>query len=536
MLQRLKLPFHCRAHLRRALLPGILTLLIAGLFMPVQARTFSVEPAKADQVTSFARAVDALLDSPDFRTARWGVVLADLDTTAIHYSRDMEKSFMPASNLKLFTSAAGLALLGPDFRSTTTLATTASLSEEGVLQGDLLIHGTGDPSISGRYNRRWRSPGSREPGTPEPVPAEFTTTGILTRWARSLSAYGIRKISGSVVALRSGFGSPRAGSWQLDYYPAWYAAEGSGVAMNENCFDLRILPGAVGEPARIERVIVPGHIEVVYTVMTTSASANPNPEDDASISVDRELDGQKITITGTIPENSGPISRWGSVHDGDLFSASLLTEVLKDSGIEVAGAPRTSPDAELPADAWLLFRYQGENLARNLVIINKPSQNFYADQLLRMLGRFYGRSGTFREGEQVVRDYLTSAGMTREEASTARLVDGSGLSRQNAVTPAMILTVLRDMAARPTFNVFLASLPVAGRDGTIGNRLRNSPVEGHVHAKTGTINGVRCLSGYILMPGKRRLAFVLMANNFAVSTDRVNQVFDQFLILASSLD
>jgi D-alanyl-D-alanine carboxypeptidase/D-alanyl-D-alanine-endopeptidase (penicillin-binding protein 4) len=184
----------------------------------------------------------------------------------------------------------------------------------------------------------------------------------------------------------------------------------------------------------------------------------------------------------------------------------------------------------------VLYRHLGEPLDRVLVIINKPSQNFYADQLLRIMGRHFGREGSFRAGENVVRDFLTSTGLSLAEARTLRMADGSGLSRQNSVTPQMTLDLLMEMARHQNFDSFSRSLPIAGKDGTLGSRLRGTPLEGRVLAKTGTINGVRCLSGYLTTTQHRRLAFVLMANNFSTPVDRVNTAIDRFLILALSLD
>ncbi len=508
--------------------------ILIGLMVSQAQAKESARPTNAETLTSFTKTADALLDAAEFSNARWGVVLADLETSTILYSRDLHKSFMPASNLKLFTSAAGLASLGKDFRSTTTLATTAPLVS-GVLRGNLLIHGTGDPSISGRYQSRWRNSGTQAPDTTETESANHSTTAILRQWASSIREAGITRIDGDIVALGSGFTSPRAGSWQLDYYPEWYAAEGSGVAINENCFDLRIMPTQEGQPARVERIIVPSHMRIISTVMTSSPSAG-NPASAASVTIGRELDGQTILIKGSIPINSPPIVEWGAAHNGDLFSAGLLTDALRNAGIEVTGQPATSPEAELPADARVLYRHLGEPLDRVLVIINKPSQNFYADQLLRIMGRHFGREGSFRAGENVVRDFLTSTGLSLAEARTLRMADGSGLSRQNSVTPQMTLDLLMEMARHQNFDSFSRSLPIAGKDGTLGSRLRGTPLEGRVLAKTGTINGVRCLSGYLTTTQHRRLAFVLMANNFSTPVDRVNTAIDRFLILALSLD
>lgn len=491
-----------------------------------------------ERLASFTKAADALFDSPDFRNARWGVVLADVDSSTVLYARDFHSSFMPASNLKLFVTAASLVKLGSDFASTTTLATTGTLHTDGTLQGDLLILGTGDPSISGRYARRWLQPGTREPDDPLTATANESTTGILQSWAKALRAQGIQQIQGDVVALRSGFGTPRAGSWQLDYFDAWFAAEGSGVAINENCFDLRVHPTEPGELAHIERVHLPPHIQVSSSIVTTPRTHPEEENPGARVSFSRELNGQILRLEGTIPAGSAPVSRWGAIHDGDLFSAGLLLEALQAEGITVSGGPKTSPLTDLrdESTSLSLHNHVGATLDRICVIINKPSQNFYADQVLRQLGFFFGKEGTFREGEQIVRDYLVEAGVDSFEARTLRMVDGSGLGRQNSVTPSMTLALLLDMTRRPEYDAFLASLPVAGRDGTLRRQLRETPMEGVVHAKTGTINSVRCLSGYILQPGKPRYAFVLMANNYTGNVDKVNDTFDKFLQMVPSLD
>lgn len=465
--------------------------------------------------TSLIKQLDQLFDAPPWRHAQWGVQVLDLDTSEILYQRQADKAFLPASNLKLFTTAAALKTLGANFRYETKIYFNGPV-KGGVLRGDVVVVGSGDPSISGRYN----------PDVP--------TTAILQQWAKAIRDAGVRSIQGAVIGDDDCFDDiARAGTWQLDYYQEWYAAESSGLAINENCWDATVFPGPrVGAPARLRVDLPTKYVTFKNELVTTVASSKP--DEDLDLTISRPLDGNVVTLRGAIPLDHKPYKLWGSVHNGTLWTVTLLTEELERQGVRVAKRPVDVDDLSdkakrLRRDRWkLVYTHVSPPLWQLVSIVNKPSQNFYADQLLKTLGFAKYGLGSFKTGEKAVREFLANAGI---DAAPLQMLDGSGLSRQNLVAPRLTVQLLAFMAWQPEGQYYHDSLPIAGVDGTLAKRLRNSPAEGKVHAKTGYIGRVRCLSGYATTRDKHRLAFSMMVNNYTVDTKLANDTQDSATLL-----
>ncbi len=483
---------------------GWVRALLAGL-----ALIAPLAPAGAEPPT-LRGTLDRIFDNPVWRNARWGVKIVDLHTSAVLYARDADKGFMPASNLKLYTTAAALETLGPDYRFETRIYANGPV-RGGVLKGDLVVVGSGDPSISGRYIN------------------DTPTTAILARWARAVRDAGIRRVQGSVVGDDNCFDdNHRAGSWQLDYFQEWYAAENSGLAINENCYDVLVTPGRKpGDPAKAQFQIPTRYLTLRNDVKTTGPAGKG--AGDPAISLRRTLEGNEVTVTGTIPSDAAPFRLWGGVRNGTLYTATLFAEELARQGVRVDRGPADVDDLadgakrSEPGRLRLIHLHQSQPLSRLLAIVNKPSQNFYADQLLKVIGKTgYGR-GDFDAGERVVKDLLTTAGL---DARGLQMVDGSGLSRQNLVEPRLTEGLLAYMATRPNFQVFLQSLPIAGVDGTLSRRMRGTAAENNVRAKTGYIGRVRSLSGYAVSRDRHTIAFSMMINNYLTDTKLVNDAQD----------
>jgi D-alanyl-D-alanine carboxypeptidase/D-alanyl-D-alanine-endopeptidase (penicillin-binding protein 4) len=327
--------------------------------------------------------------------------------------------------------------------------------------------------------------------------------------------------------------SPRAGSWQLDYFQEWYAAESSGLAINENCWDVTVFPGnKPGAPAKL-KVELPGSYVTFKNEIVTTVPAGKT-EDDPPIDISRPLDSNVVILKGFIPADVPQHKMWGSVHNGTLWTATLLAGELERQGVEVAkGAVDIDdlPDKEarLRRDRFrLLHTHVSPPMSQLIATVNKPSQNFYADQLLKTLGARVRGKGSFAEGDRAVHDLLTTAGI---DASGLKMLDGSGLSRQNLVEPRMTVGLLAYMNWQAESKAFYDSLPIAGVDGTIRKRMRNTPAENNVHAKTGYIGRVRCLSGYATSSDNHRVAFCLMVNNYLVETKFANDVQDSATLL-----
>jgi D-alanyl-D-alanine carboxypeptidase/D-alanyl-D-alanine-endopeptidase (penicillin-binding protein 4) len=465
--------------------------------------------------SAVAKQLDQLFDAPAWHNAQWGVQVVDLDTSEVLYQRQAEKAFIPASNLKLYTTAAALKTLGANYRYETKIYVNGPV-KNGVLRGDVVVVGSGDPSISGRYN------------------PDLPTTAILTQWSKAVRDAGIRRIEGAIIGDDDCFDDrPRAGTWQLDYYQEWYAAESSGLAMNENCWDVTILPGrAVGAPARVTPALATRYVTFKNEIVTTAPGNAPT--EDLDIEIQRPLDGNDVTLRGFIPVNHAPYKLWGSVHNGTLWTVTLFRDELERQGVRVRDGARDvdefkDKEKRLRRSAWrLIHTHVSPPMWQLLAIVNKPSQNFYADQFLKTIGYVKYHEGSFQAGERVVREMLTAA---RVDTTSLRMLDGSGLSRQDLVEPRMTVGLLAFMAWQPEGRVYYESLPIAGVDGTLRKRMKGTPAQGHVHAKTGYIGRVRCLSGYATTREKHRLAFSMMVNNYTAETALANDTQDSATLL-----
>lgn len=457
--------------------------------------------------------LDPLFDAPAWSNAHWGVLIVDLVTSEILYERNADKGFMPASNMKLYTTAAALDVLGPDYRYSTRVYSRGPISRNGTLRGDIIVKGSGDPSISWRYN------------------VDADTTAVLQKWVEAIRKAGIRRIEGSVIGDDNAFdNTDRPGTWQVDYLADWYAAEASGLAINDNCWDVILRPGPKpGAPARLEPLIRTSYVHFINNMITTGPRVKKT--DEPNITISRPTDGNDVTLSGTIQSDVAAYYEWGAVHNGTLYTVTMLEEALERAGITVTRGSHDIDDLPPAQAQWntsgprtrLIVEHQSPPLSRILAIINKPSQNFYAEQLFKTLGKErYGR-GDYDYAERAVRDFITSAGAYGRQLQMA---DGSGLSRQDLVTPRMTIALLTRMYKSPHFKVFYDSLPIAGVDGTIRSRMKGTPAQGNVHAKTGYIGRVRALSGYARAASGHDIAFCTMANNYTVPTSLANDTQD----------
>lgn len=519
-----------------------------------------------DSLGNLQQSLNEIFDAPTWRNARWGVMVFDMTTSEVLYERDSTKSFMPASNLKLYTTAAATEALGPDFQYETKVYASGTTTSQGVLRGDLVVVGSGDPSMSGRYNDLITSAGGfAQLGVSA---QDWSTTAILRRWVQSVKDAGIKKIEGSVVGDDNIFDDRElTSSWSIGYYSDWYAAENSGLAINDNCWDIMITPGdAVGAPATIRPVLDTKYVKFVNNVVTgeprkrrgtqppsgaesttatasaaeslstATATASTSDDSEPSISFTRDLETNEVTVSGTIALGASPFKEWGTVRNGTLYTTTLLVEELKRAGIGVVKGAKDIDDLE-PAAAGKLTKNRGTLLHTHVspplssivAVVNKPSQNFWADQLLKTIGAAestHGR-GSYNSGEEVVKNWLEQEEVP---ARSLQMHDGSGLSRMDMVEPQMTVGLLRAMAESPFAEVFEASLPIMGVDGTLRSRMRGTPAHKNVLAKTGTIGMVRSLSGYLTTEEGHKLAFSMMANNYTAPTARATEAQDQAVL------
>lgn len=455
----------------------------------------------APAVVALRHSVDSMVDAPQFRSALFGILVVDPASGDTLVSHNAGKLFIPASNQKLLTGAVALQLLGPDFRFQTHVGATGAVAD-GVLQGHLVVSGTGDPSVSDHMAKDAMLP--------------------LRAMADSLAAHGVRHITGAIVP-----GSDALPGATLGYGWAWddldydYSAGVDELYFNEGFSRLVVRGGAAAGDSVTVRTLPAASVPRVRvwarTVAPLAADAPRGRGRTLELRQD-STDVATVILDGTIAAGDSAVL---SITHRDPSRTYLLAlrEALGERGITVEGG--VSPWRGTAV--YPLFSTMSPPLSEIMRAFEKPSQNQIGEILLRTLGRVRAGVGTPDSGSRVVRDQLLAWGAAPDGM---RVRDGSGLSRHDVVTPETIIHVLDAMRQSPHFATFRDALPLAGVDGTIARRMTGTPAQGNVHAKTGTLDMVRSLSGYVTTADGRLLLFSVLANNWTVNVRQVEAVQD----------
>ena len=477
-------------------------IIVSGCASSVVVKEANVQ---SSSVVMLRKELAARFHDPEFFNAFWGVKIQSLKTGEIIYQKNENKSFMPASNLKLYTTAAALTRLTPEFRYVTKLETDGK-TENGILNGNVYLKGSGDPTICGRYNGG---------------------NVILTfqQWADSLKAEGINEINGNVIGDHSAFdSSPYGAGWAADYQTDWYAAQIGGIVFNDNCVDMTVIAGdTVGSPAKVTWNPPTKYINVVNETVTTPPDSNPPGY---YISFHRNWSSNVVHVSGDFPINQPAWHESISVDDPALYAATVLKEVLVEKGIKVDGMPEDigSPGAKQDsAGVTTLRTYTSPPLSTIVETINKRSKNLYAEQLFRTMGLVFYGHGDMTTGRYVAYPLYTSWGI---DTTRIQMHDGCGLSPDDMVSPATTVSILTAMYRGKYFQPFYESLPIAGVDGSLKYRMKGTAAENNVHAKTGTIEHVSSLSGYVTARDGEVFVFSMMVNHFTVPASLAEKAED----------
>jgi D-alanyl-D-alanine carboxypeptidase/D-alanyl-D-alanine-endopeptidase (penicillin-binding protein 4) len=449
---------------------------------------------------SLAADLDRIFGAAPMRHALWGVQVKSLQTGRVLYSRNPATLMMPASNMKIVTLAAAAETLGWDHRFKTTLETAGAI-HAGTLQGDLIVRGSGDPTINTRGAR---------------------AAAVLDEWAAALKAAGVTRVAGVVAGDDEAFDDRGLGQgWSWDYLQDGYAAAVGALQFNEDIARLTIQPGAAaGDLAAVE--ISPGSgVRVVSGVVTSDAGST------TVIEIDRRPHEAVLDVTGRVRAGAPAVTRDVAVANPTLYFAQSVRNGLVERGIEVTGGGVDLDEVR----AWLPDqprRVLAESLSPPLreiaTVTMKVSQNLYAETLLKAAGAAGGQTGTAESGRAAARAVFTGWNIA---PGTYVQADGSGLSRYDYVTAGTIVSLLERLHADPRHrDAFVATLPIAGKDGTISTRLRATRAEGNAVAKTGSISNVRALSGYVRTRDGELLAFSILANNFTIPAATVTWMAD----------
>ena len=492
-------------------------------------------PLLAAPVKSLQERIAAVLSAPDLSRGFWGIEVVSLATGETLYSQNSDKLFTPASNTKLFTTAAALALIGPDYKFRTTVETNAILDRYGRLNGDIVLIGRGDPNLSGRelpYDLKTQR-------NDDPIQA-------LEALADTLVQKGVKFIDGDIVADDSYFAFERYGEgWSQDDLVWAEGAPVSALTINDNTVFVDILPAErAGEKAFVSVKPFADYYHLDNRIITTPAGAG------REFFVNREPGSNVVSLWGNMPLDDAGANEALAIEDPAEFAAGLFRQLLEKRGIVIYGHTRThhtelaslttlSVTANAPSHGAddrssspksdptiVLASYESKPLVQDLRVINKVSQNLHAEILLRLLGRERGNAGTIEGGLEVLRGFLTQAGISNDQYI---FYDGSGLSRQNLVTPHAIVQLLRYSSTQSWGAAYKATFPVSGVDGSLTDRLSSSDVQNRIMAKTGSLGGVKALSGYATSHSGQTLVFSILSNNFNLPGKRVIDAIDQIV-------
>ncbi|GLU46499.1 D-alanyl-D-alanine carboxypeptidase/D-alanyl-D-alanine endopeptidase [Nocardiopsis ansamitocini] len=446
----------------------------------------------ADGLSDLRTDLDALLKDPLLAGATSGVVVRNAATGEVLYEHQPQTSLLPASNNKLLTSAAALEVLGADYRFSTLVSATAAPSD-GVIEGDMHLIGTGDPSL---------------------------TAETFDALAAKVADAGVTEVTGDLIADDTWFDDARLGAgWEAGDQPYYYAAQVSALTVAANSdldtgvVEVQVSPGTRG--GRAVGVALRPATDYVRVDNTATTGGR------GKLAVTRRLGGNTIAVSGGLPLGGRAVTELRTVHEPTGYALDVFRRALADNGVRVGGSPVSGT---APADLIGLVHHESAELGELLVPFMKLSNNTHAEILVKTIGRRAGGEGSWAAGLPEVERALTRIGLDTPGLGL-ELTDGSGLSRGNRLSAALLADLLQEATDEPWFETWTDSFPIAGDPdrmvgGTLTNRMRGTPAAGNVRAKTGTMTGVSALSGYVTGKRGEPLLFVVLDNGHTGAAPR----------------
>ncbi|MEP6731280.1 MAG: D-alanyl-D-alanine carboxypeptidase/D-alanyl-D-alanine-endopeptidase [bacterium] len=475
------------------------------------AGTSAPSPVASSSRSALRQFIDSLVDVPEFRSTNWGLLVVDPGRGETLYARNADKLFMPASNMKLLTGSTALTQLKPGYRWSTTLFARGAV-RDGVLAGDLVIRANGDPSISAHMQKG-------------------DALAPLRAIADSLRAHGVTHVRGRLIAWSLFTDEPLGFGWSWDDLDESYSAGVDATYFNEGFTEVVVYGGArVGDSVRALTRPAATYPRLIVRARTTDQLASGAVSSDTAaarrITVGQDSSHTGVLVGGTIAVGDSVIVEL-AFRDQRAAYLAALREALTSRGITVDDvATASSPTTDS------LFTMRSPTLREVLPFFEKPSQNQIGEILFKTLALEKTGFGRADSASRVVSRQLIEWGAASDGFAVR---DGSGLSRHDYVSPRTLVRVLDVMRRSPDFKMFYDALPIAGVDGTIRSRMKNTPAQGNVHAKTGTLDKARSLSGYVTTADGRLLLFSALCNNYVVPTRRVDMVTDALSIRLASM-
>ena len=452
--------------------------------------------------------INAILQKYKPKGTHVGISIFSVSRNKSLYKSNSNEQFVVASNMKLFTTATALVYLGAGFEYKTEILYRGVISSDGKLDGDIIIKGSGDPNISGRF-------------------FDGKVTTIPAYWADTIKKHGIQVIAGDIIADDSIFDREFVHeNWPKDQLSEWYCAPVSGLSFNDNCVDIILKPSSN-----------PGGLTLVEVEPDTSYVKVNNKSKSTTLkskhfySLYRKPFTNQINIKGNYWSKAQPSKEWITIHNPPLYMATVFKEILEGKNVRVIGKARVIEETDFNASHRLQkLIITTSSLRQSITVANKRSQGFYAEQILKTLGATVKNEGSFSGGLDVIKDFLTKLGIPEDQY---QLDDGSGLSKKNKLTPETITKLLNYMYNHKNSGIFLKSLPISGTDGTLKKRLKEEPYKSRVRAKTGYVYGARTLSGYVKTLNEEIIAFSILVNKIKGGTweaKRLQDVICRYLV------
>ena len=481
----------------------------------ITAQTSFQTSSSNTQDLELAKQIDETINKSKFASARWGICVISLKDGRVVYGLDAQKSFSPASNMKLLTTAAARDLLGSDYRWRTSVYVENKPDENGTVNGDVFLYGRGAVDLD---------------------------SNALAQLADEIYRRGIRRVKGNIVGDESFFRGDALGQGWLWNDAQWFfGAEASALSVNENEIGVVITPTSSNKTAAARLEPETDYVRLSNETKTVESGRVP------SIGIHRGLSDNEVRVWGDVPANSGLKARL-SVHKPSLWAARIFRELLKSKGIAVEGNIRNL-DAQDKQNgkgfdtksATEIAFVESQPLSEIVRRANKESWNLAAELLLRTIGQKFGDTapdsdpkkmairGDDMAGTAVIKKWLEEKGIPTSGLS---LFDGSGLSRLTLITPESISRLLVFMSNQLSFQTYKDSLPIAGRDGTLSHRFRNSSANGRIFAKTGTLQHISALSGYATTSNNEEFAFSIICNDETLPEDSYQTIDEIAALLA----
>lgn len=468
------------------------------------AVTRKAAPKKAAPVAAvpvgrtFEERLASLVNGSVASSSDTSIQVIELETGRVVAQRNPHMPLAPASNMKLFTTAAAIDLLKPGFEVTTAVYARGQVDASGTLNGDLKVVGRGDPTIGGRFH-------------------DGAATAVLQQWAADLKRAGIKTVTGDLIFEFGYFDTDYIHpTWPRDQLVAWYEAPVAAFSMQEGCVEVRVLPSASGKQCVVQLEPPTTFVQIENSCRTGGGLPY----------ITRRLGTNTVIVRGGVPARSGATEVFITIENPVHYFAQVTNETFQRAGIAVQG--KISLVARDPRPDWRMVTKHSTPLNILIYVVNKKSQNHYAEQVLKMIGAETRKEGSWAAGSAEVKEWMTTKiGVPGEEFSQ---VDGSGMSRNNRASANAFISLLRYMWKSPWREEFVSSLPYTGDpDSKFGNRLKRPPYARQVYAKTGYISGVIGLSGYVHAQSGKVYAFSFLFNRYRVGVFAVYGLQDSIL-------